>query len=123
MEVYVSHGRSFDLSVVSSCCQWIAALSKNDNISFVQDFALGSKNLPLSHNTRWHAEVFGQPSLHLAKGFVVAADRIRGLATMLRFLAVFVAMSPLIALKEANFAPFGKVQKVVCTCLRLCFLG
>ena len=81
------------------------------------------ENLPLSHNTRWHAEVFGQPSLHLAKGFVFAADRIRELATMLRFLAVFVAMSPLIAQKRANFAPFGKVQKVVCTCLRLCFLG
>ena len=86
-------------------------------------FCLGSKNLLLSHNTRWHAEVFGQPSLHLAKVFVVAAGRIRELATMLRFLAVFVAMSPLIALKLANFAPFGKVQKVVCTCLRLCFLG
>ena len=31
IEVYVSQGRSFDLSVVSSCCQWI--VSKNDIIS------------------------------------------------------------------------------------------
>ena len=32
IEVYVSLGRSLDLSVVSSCCQWILSLDFVENV-------------------------------------------------------------------------------------------